>query len=151
MRTETAEEGESPITGRIAGGRQKNAFSAETRTTAEHPQAKEMKPKHARKAGSVHQIRPPGYELSFYLGCLAASAAFKKDSVLPLALRDDDLESRQSSFVVLLCSSRIAEKHRASGFFPVKEVRFLGELVWVCRTYQNAKVRVVGARDENSV
>lgn len=66
---------------------------------------------------------------------LGVPKEFKQNSSLFPALRDDNLEPSISSFVDLLWSASITKERGESMFFTADRVKFLREIVWVCKTY----------------
>lgn len=89
------------------------------------------------------QSPPAGHELGRCHRNRAVSAAFRKNSRLPPALRDDDLESGKLSFVALCHSASIPEEHQAPSLFSVEELKFPRELVWVQEAHQYSKKHTV--------
>lgn len=118
--------------------------------TLERTKAKAKHLKHGRFAGSVFKSHPVGYESKQYSSELAVFTEFKRNTRLPPALQEDDLESSSSSLLDLLRSAFIPKEHRASLFCTVEEVKFWREGVWVCRVYHYIEERVLNSRDESA-
>lgn len=124
--SKTVREREWPRSGCGVGGWKKSVSGAETPPTVEPSQAKRQEINHGLFPDSVPQSLLLGYEPSLYFGSLAALAVFDQGSRLSAALRDEDLGSRESSWVARLRSTSIRKEHQASIFSLVKAVKFLG-------------------------
>lgn len=71
---------------------------------------------------------PVRYEIRWYAGSLAVSAAFKRIDSLPSAMRDDGFESYRFSCAAVFRSAFISVQHRENELISVKEVKALRRL-----------------------
>lgn len=101
------------------------------------------KPEHVIFADLVSQSCLVGYEFRQFPRTLAVLAALKK-SRLPLALGNEDFESRKLFISAFRRSAARPEQYKARGYLTVKAVKLLGELVCVCEAFQYAKERAGG-------
>lgn len=136
---------------RGAGEQKETEISPETPLTLERTQDKRQKLKHRNFADSRAQSRSLGHEFSSYPGSLAVSAVFKRESMVLPALRDDHFRSHSFSMVASHCAAFIPEKHRASLFFSVEEVKLLAKLAWGCRAYEYARGLALEGQKETSI
>lgn len=114
-------------------------------------QARKGKLNFERLAGSVPQIHAAWYESSQCFGILGVSAALKQNNRLTLAFQDEAFEPCKSSLAAFLTYAFIPEKHRASSFFSIEEVKFLKTLIWVWGAQQYGEEREVQGPDDISI